>query len=170
MIEIYKEPNADSRTAKENLTPEELDRATKSHIRAVGNGLEWAADRLIDIGQKHDFLKVQKAKEFYDALISGKIKESDWYGEHIEGERHHLNAKQGAKTGIPKDVNLFDVLEHMFDCIIAGLSRSGEIYDVELPADLLKTAHQNTIRLVKDNVKLLTESPDDDIMNMKIES
>jgi hypothetical protein len=156
MIEITKEPNADSRTAKnyDVLPAEQLKRATENHIEHVTAGLKFFADLLLEAGKKHDHLKLEKFKEFHEALKSGKIKESAWYQEHKTKERHHL------KAHVPEDVNLIDVFEHLVDCVMAALSRSGDLYDVDLDPRMLETALKNTIELLKKEVKV-SEAPED---------
>lgn len=150
MIEIVKSPNADSRTAEPAMTIEDLDGSTKSHISDVQQGLMMWANMLMDAGWAHDFTKRAYLEEFYEALMAGNIKESKWYQIHISRERHHL------LSNAPTDVNLLDVLEHVTDCVMAGLARSGEIYDVDIPPELLQAALKNTVELLKSRVKVLT--------------
>ena len=154
MITIKKSPNADSRSAPDlkSLDVKTLESDTNRHIGDIKNGLKFFADMLKEAGEKHDHLKLDRLEEFHEALTSEKIKESKWYKDHITEERHHLVAKVGTISGVPKDVNLIDVIEHLVDCVMAGMARSGEIYDVELPADVLKKAHENTIELLKKNI------------------
>lgn len=161
MIEITKEPNADSRS-NPNPSKEELREATKRHIEHVSQGLHFFADLLVEAAKKHDYLKIEKFEEFYEALISGKIKGSQWYEQHITDERHHLKSK------IPDDVNLVDVFEHFIDCVVAGLSRSGEIYDVDIDSRVLSTAHENSIELLKANIKVLPSVSEDKIEDIKL--
>ena len=153
MIEITKEPNADSRSAKEYdvLPKEQLRSATESHIGHVKDGLKFFADMLNESGANHDHTKLDRFDEFHKALTSGKIKNSDWYETHINKERHHLISK------VHDDVNLVDVFEHLVDCVMAALSRGGELYDIDLPNEVLQKAHKNTVNLLKKNVTI-TES------------
>jgi hypothetical protein len=148
MIVILKSPNADSRSAEEELTLEELSKSTESHVSDVEAGLQFFANALTDAGWNHDFTKRAYLEEFLDALKAGNIKESKWYKLHITRERHHL------KSHVPEDVNLIDVLEQLTDCVMAGLARSGEIYDIDLPDELLQTAYKNTVELLKKQVEV----------------
>lgn len=159
MIEITKSPNADSRTADPNTDLIELTRSTRSHIDDVNKGLNLIAEMLVDRGPKHDNTKMSAMEEFNAALKSGKIKESEWYKKHITEERHHL------KSHVPEDVTLIDVIEHLVDCTMAGLTRSGTIYDIDLSPELLQLAAQNTVELLKDNT-VVVES--DDLLDEKI--
>lgn len=54
----------------------------------------------------------------------------------------------------PHDVNLIDVLDFIADCCMAGLARSGSVYELKLPAELLQRAFQNTIRHLIDSTEL----------------
>lgn len=57
-------------------------------------------------------------------------------------------------TGVPKDVNLLDVLEYIADCVMAGMARSGEVYALEMSPELLNEAFLNTIDILKAEVKV----------------
>lgn len=153
MIKVTKSPNADSRTANPEASKMELIRSTESHISDVNAGLKLISDMISERGKKHDNTKLSAMDEFNAALKSGKIKETEWYKKHITEERHHL------KSYVPKDVNLIDVIEHLVDCTMAGLTRSGTIYDVDLSPETLQLAAQNTVELIKSNVKVV-ESED----------
>ena len=160
MIQITREPNADSRTAKPGFNKEDLKKATEIHIDDVNKGMKFFADMIIASAKKHDNTKLSNFNDFFEALNSGKVKESDWYKTHITKERHHLVAN------VPNDVTLIDVIEHLVDCVIAGMARSGTVYDIDLPADVLKVAHQNTVELLKKNIKVVKK--DEDILDTKV--
>jgi hypothetical protein len=68
--------------------------------------------------------------------------------------RHHLTKKDG----IPDDVNLIDVLDFISDCVVAGMARSGKVYPLELPSELLQRAFDNTVSLLKAEVKVEEDS------------
>jgi len=122
---------------------------TDQHITDVDKVMQYFSDELIEKGKNHDFLKKTRSDEFYDSLISGKIKDSKWYQDHITKERHHL------KSHVPDDVNLIDVLEYLGDCVVAGLSRSGDIYDIDPSDKLLRKAFDNTVELLKKEIKVV---------------
>jgi hypothetical protein len=46
------------------------------------------------------------------------------------------------------------VLEHIVDCVAAGLARSGEVRPVELSDELLQKALRNTVELVQNMTEL----------------
>ncbi|MCM1439700.1 MAG: hypothetical protein NC131_10965 [Roseburia sp.] len=152
MITIRKSPNADSRTADPAAGKEELLESTTSHIADVEEGLRFLAELIKDRGPQHDHTKTEMLDEFYEALKSGHIKDTVWYNHHITAERHHL------KSHVPQDVNLIDVIEHIVDCSMAGMARSGEIYDTDIDPNVLQLAVQNTVKLIQMNTRVLDES------------
>jgi hypothetical protein len=66
--------------------------------------------------------------------------------------RHHLDAE----GGVPEDVNLFDVMEMLVDRTVAGMARSGDVFPLELPDELLQKATQNTMKLLIDAIEVIT--------------
>jgi uncharacterized protein with von Willebrand factor type A (vWA) domain len=76
------------------------------------------------------------------------FKQTGWYDNHRKIHRHHLDKADG----VPPDVNLLDVLEHIADCVMAGMGRSGTVYDMKLPDELLQRALRNTVELLKAQV------------------
>lgn len=162
MIEITKSPNADSRTSKDELTVDELRKSTESHIKDVSKGLGFIAELIQSRGPLHDHTKIDMMDEFYAALTSGKIKETNWYQKHITEERHHL------KSYVHNDITLVDVIEHVVDCTMAGLARSGDVYDIDLSPDVLVLAVNNTVELLKKNTRVVTEEVD--VLDQDIDS
>lgn len=152
MILVKKSPNADSRTMKGMVGKEELKRSTQSHINDVYNGIDLIAQMMLVRAYNHDHTKMELMNEFHEALTGGHIIDSPWYQHHITAERHHL------KRHVPSDVNLIDVLEHVVDCTMAGLARSGEdanIFDLDIDPEVLKLAIQNTSKLIRENSKVI---------------
>ena len=64
-------------------------------------------------------------------------------------ERHHL------KRHCPDDVNMLDVIEMICDCVAAGMARSGEVYDVDIPAEVLTKAVKITVELLKSHIQVI---------------
>lgn len=151
-IKIKKSTDADSRTAKGELSKKKLEKASLQHIRDVEVGMLFFASLIRDAGRKHDFTKITHLDEFWEdykqGLADEEFKKADWYQTHINKERHHLN------SNIPHDVNLVDVLEMIVDCIMAGHARFGEVNPsfLELSPDLLEKAYWNTIYLLNGNL------------------
>lgn len=157
---VKKSPNADSRTMTPDADKAELSRSTESHINDVGAGLKFIADTLVARGRDHDHTKMENMDEFHAALRSGHVKDTSWYQKHITEERHHL------KSHVPDDVNLIDVIEHLVDCTMAGLTRSGTVYDVDLSPEVLQLAAQNTVEVLKKNTTVVED--DTDVLNTPI--
>jgi hypothetical protein len=44
------------------------------------------------------------------------------------------------------------VLEHIADCVMAGMGRSGTVYELKLSDELLQRAFRNTVELLKSRV------------------
>lgn len=156
MVHIFKNPNGDTRTAKQDVTLEEFKKANEQHIDDV-SGVMYELSRLVDeAGENHDCTKLSQAKLFYDNFVSTMKHNADfvndeWYQMHITAERHHLLSK------CPHDVNLIDVLEMISDCVCAGLSRSGEVRELELSHEILDRAVKNTVQLISDMIQVHDE-------------
>ena len=155
MIEIQKSETADSRTAIGNPTKEELLNSSLQHIGDVQKGLDFFRCMLCNAGKRHDFTKVDEAgiDAFYEAfagkMIDDEFKAGPWFQRHIKEERHHM------KDYMHPDINLIDVIERVVDIVMAGMGRSGVVYEDMLDAEMLQTAYANTIELLKNNVKVV---------------
>lgn len=154
IIKIKKSSNADTRSAKGNVSKEELLANTESHISDVKRVGAMLALKLAEQVEQHDHTKIDHIDEFYNDFTSGRqgqpFKELPWWKIHMT-ERHHLN------DSVPEDVNLIDVLEMVIDCTVAGLARSGEVYDIEIPEEVLKQAINNTKQYIIDNTEIIDE-------------
>lgn len=153
-IKIVKSPNADTRSAEGDVSKEELLNQTLSHILDVRNVGNMLAEKLKDQVIEHDHTKLDYIDEFYQDFVSGKqgaeFKALPWWQKHMT-ERHHLN------DSVPEDVNLIDVLEMVIDCTVAGLARSGDVYDITIPNDVLARAINNTKDLIINNTEIISE-------------
>jgi len=159
MIQVQKAVNADSRSANSNFNIKTLETDTRKHINDVSKGLDFISTEIFKRGVFHDNTKLSFMDQFYDALKSNNVKSSFWYNMHITTERHHL------KSNPPEDVNLIDVIEHLVDCTMAGLTRSGTIYDIDLPSELLQKAVANTVELLKNNIHVVDSNGGNDNVN-----
>lgn len=152
-IKIKETKKCDTRTIRAGEKPtKEVARAeTEEHISAVNKCARFLASKLLEQCAKHDHTKLDNFDEFYDALCTGyagkEFKDLAWWEKHL-AERHHLNDR------CPKDVTLIDVIEMICDCVAAGLARSGEVYDLKLSNEVLKTAFENTAKLLIDNIEV----------------
>lgn len=148
MITIKKNPNGDTRTAPKGITFEQVQKANDMHREDVKNVMQEFAKRIAYAGEQHDYTKKSQEALFYrdfvDAQENGaNFADGEWYRMHTKTERHHLLAD------CKEDVNLIDVLEMISDCMCAGLTRSGEVRDIEIDDEILQKAVKNTAELVK---------------------
>ena len=157
-IIIKKSENADTRSAKGNVTKEDLLNNSLSHIQDVKDGGYLFSELLEEQVEKHDYTKIQDIDMFYKDFTSGlqgkEFKVLPWYQKHLT-ERHHLNDR------CPEDVNLIDVLEMVIDCSVAGLARSGNIFPINISNEILQKAIENTKQMIIDNVEV------EEVLNMK---
>jgi len=119
------------------------------HITDVAKGLRFFADKLKECSGKHDHDKISDIDGFYRDFRTN-FDEHTWWDNHRGVNRHHINMPDG----VPANVNLVDVIEHITDCVMAGMARSGEVYDLKIPNKVLQDAFQNTIEMLKDNVQV----------------
>lgn len=148
MITIQPSPTADTRTCDyTQVTKETLLNSSTQHINDVRRALDFFMARVCEAGQRHDPDKLTDIDGFYDDFVTG-FKVTDWWDRHRKLNRHHLTEDDG----IPADVNLIDVLDFIADCVMAGMARSGSVYPLTLPPELLERAFQNTVTLLKAQV------------------
>ncbi len=148
MIKIQKSETADTRTCDfANVSRETLGVSSVQHIGDVRVALGFFAQMLHRAGAMHDVDKLTDLDSFHADFVTG-MKASGWWERHRTLNRHHLTLDDG----IPADVNLIDVLDFIADCVMAGMARSGSVYPLALPPDLLERAFQNTITLLKSAV------------------
>lgn len=148
MIEITKSATADTRTCDfANTTKETLLESSRQHIADVGKALAFFASKLIEAASTHDYDKLTAIDWFHADFITG-FKQTGWWDNHRQIHRHHL----GKADGVPADVNLIDILEFVADCVMAGMGRSGSVYPLSLPDDVLRRALANTTELLKAQV------------------
>lgn len=155
MLKIRKSETADTRSAKEPVTKEMLLSSSHQHIGDVRKAINFMRGYLSAIAVKHDHTKIElidqfhknfKAKQEDDSLDFKKL---GWFKKHVTQERHHLN------DHVPEKVNLFDIMERIADITMAGMARSGKIYDDELDPKILAKAYKNTIELLTNNIEVI---------------
>lgn len=148
MITIQKSQTADTRTCDyANVSRETLLASSRQHIGDVYQALMFFGDELQKAGKRHDTDKITDIDGFHADFLTG-FKQTGWWDRHRKLNRHHLTQDDG----IPADVNLIDVLDFISDCVMAGMARSGSVYPLQLPPELLERAFQNTAELLKSNV------------------
>lgn len=150
MIVIHPSPTADTRTCDwSKVTKEQLLESSVQHIGDIRAGLMFFAQKLFEQSVAHDHDKISDIDGFHADFRTG-FAQKGWWDKHRMVNRHHLTAEDG----IPMDVNLIDVLDFIVDCVMAGMARSGSVYPLALPPELLEKAFQNTVTLLKANVRL----------------
>lgn len=153
MIEVEKSPTADTRTCDvANVSKHMLLESSRNHIMDVGKALALFSSMLSDAAVRHDYDKLTAINWFFSDFQTG-FSSTGWWENHRKIHRHHLNYEDG----IPPDVNLLDVLEYIADCVMAGMARSGRVYDVQLSDDVLRDAFVNTVELLKSQVVVVKE-------------
>ena len=154
MIHINKSQNADSRTSGGAVAKEQLLTSSQSHIGDVIKGMDFFAHMMMNAGAIHDNTKISGINEFHHDFVNLKpgaeFKAGKWWKQHAQ-ERHHLN------DFCPRDVNLVDVIEMLVDCVMAGMARSGTLYEITVPDEVLKEAVQNTVNLLREQVVVLKD-------------
>jgi hypothetical protein len=145
MITIQPSPTADTRTCDyTQVTKEQLYASSQQHIGDVSKALQFFEYLLRCAIESHDPDKLSDIDGFHADFVTG-FKQTEWWDRHRKLNRHHL----ANEDGIPEDVNLIDVLDFIADCVMAGMARSGSVYPLQLPPDLLERAFQNTVELLK---------------------
>lgn len=148
MIEISKSPTADTRTCDyTNVSKATLLGSSVQHIADVGKALAFFGSKLTEQAVAHDTDKLTDIDGFHADFVTG-FAATGWWDRHRQLNRHHLTKEDG----IPADVNLIDVLDFIADCVMAGMARSGSVYPLNLPPELLDRAFQNTVAMLKDQV------------------
>ena len=147
----------DTRTATHMPTREEFREANWSHKDDVLNlAVAFASELRSRVGN-HDWTKVQAPYDemFYELMKStiedgADFMDGEWARLHYDVlERHHLSRH------CPSDVTLFDVLEMLFDCVSAGMTRSGSVYPIEISNEILQKAVSNTVDYLVKHVEVL---------------
>jgi len=150
VITIKPSPTADTRTCDwSKVTKEKLLWSSYDHVRDVEKGLSLFVEMLHSAALHHDHDKFSDIDGFHRDFQTG-FKQTEWWDSHRKVNRHHLNVPDG----VPADVNLIDVLDHITDCVMAGMARSGSVYELSLPDELLQRAFANTVELLKKNVQV----------------
>lgn len=149
-IVIKPSSTADTRTATEKVSIEQLKESSEQHIDDVRRGMNFVASLIKQCGKDHDWTKIRYLKSFYEQFSSAQetgVWGNGWFDKvHVKQERHHLCDR------VPSDVNLIDVIEHIVDCVMAGKGRAGSFTPDLLGAGVLERAYANTQKLIADAV------------------
>lgn len=149
-ITIHPSPTADTRTCDwSKVSRDQLLASSLQHKQDIAKALGFFQMLLTEAATRHDHDKLHAIEQFHSDFATG-FKQHGWWDEHRRVNRHHLTADDG----IPDDVNLIDVLDYIADCVMSGMARSGSVYDITLPPELLCRAFANTTELLKASVKV----------------
>jgi hypothetical protein len=147
-IKIQQSKTADTRTCDfKNVSRETLLASSRQHIRDVVKALAFFNAKLTEAAGEHDYDKLTGIDRFHADFVTG-FKQTGWWDKHRCLHRHHLDKEDG----VPDDVNLLDVLEYVADCVMAGMARSGSVYEIKISDELLTNAFANTVRLLSEQV------------------
>ena len=157
-IIVHKNTNGDSRVAKKVPTIEEFKYANKDHIQEVSKMIDSCCAQLRTQAEMHDWTKTREPYQtmFYNDLcktIRGEMEfmSGEWAHQHYDiNERHHLS------RSAPDDVNMFDVIEMLCDCAVAGKARhdDSDIYPPTIADEVLQRAFRNTFDLLLDAIEV----------------
>lgn len=160
MVKIRKNTNGDTRVADHVPTINEFDMANVAHVEDVKNLVNEFCSIFKLKSSDHDWTKRRDPYRsmFYRdlcATLEGRLPdfmEGEWAKQHYyENERHHL------AVYAPDDVDMFDVIEMICDCVAAGMARSGNVYEVKIPGDVLQRAVKNTVEILSGVIEVVED-------------
>lgn len=156
IVEIKPSPTADTRSCDwSKVSMSQLCDSSIQHRDDVKRGMEFFVRMMREQAALHDYDKLTDLEGFHADFQTG-FESTKWWDRHRKINRHHLLQEDG----IPEDVNLIDVLDMIVDCTMAGMARTGEVYPLELSADVLARAFQNTAALLKSHTIVVKEPTD----------
>lgn len=147
-VKIKKTLKCDTRTLPPGSVVSEADAKedTLKHRQAVIDVGNFICEKIKEQFKEHDWSKLgSNLAEFTAGLNKGidSPEFEEWYEMHVMAERHHL------KKFVPDDVNIIDLLEMLIDCVCAGMARTGTVYPMDLPNELLQKVVSNTVEYLK---------------------
>lgn len=148
MITISKSQTADTRSCDfASVSRETLLASSAQHIDDVRAALFLFTQMIGHAATTHDLDKLTGIDWFHRDFVTG-FKETGWWDNHRKITRHHLSEADG----VPRDVNLLDVLEWVADCVMAGMARSGTVRPLTIDPDVLMRAVHNTAKLLESQI------------------
>lgn len=147
-IVIEQSKTADTRSCDyAGVTQETLFKSSEQHIADVRAALAFFRQEIDAASARHDYDKLSDIAGFHADFVTG-FTQTGWWDRHRALNRHHLLQPDGVR----EDVNLIDVLDMIADCVMAGMARSGSVYPLDIPQDVLRKAFDNTVDLLKQRV------------------
>lgn len=154
-ITIRPSTTADTRSCDyARVSKDTLLRSSVQHIDDVRRGLGFFVSELLAAADRHDFDKITEIDHFHADFVTG-FAQTGWWDQHRQLNRHHLLQADGVRD----DVNLIDVLDMIADCVMAGMARTGYVYPLEIPEDVLRRAFDNTVELLRNHIRVAKEEP-----------
>jgi len=148
-IKIKKSTCADTRSCDyASVTKRQLASATMDHISDVTKGINLFKKWLDMAAANHDLTKLGMLDRFHKEFTEGFKKSQEWLHDHWTHERHHL------MSHVPEDVDLVDVVEMAVDLSMSAAARSGEMFKVEVPNEVLQKAFENTMKRLYNSVEV----------------
>lgn len=151
-VSLEKSDTADTRTCDvSTVTREQLRYSSVAHRRDVMALFESVCTYLKNKAASHDMTKLEEIDWFYEDFKTG-FKKQGWYDMHRLAERHHI----AHGDGVPFDVDLFDVLEHLVDNVTSCVARTGDkskYIPAKLRPEMLAKAIRNTEMKLLDAVE-----------------
>lgn len=148
MITIQTSATADTRTCDcTKVSKEQLMESSVQHIDDVAKGFDFFINMLKEQAARHDHDKLSDIAGFHRDFLTN-FEQTTWWDNHRKVNRHHLEQKDG----VPKDVNLVDVLDMVVDCVMAGMGRSGSVRPLKIAPEVLMAAFKNTAKLLESKV------------------
>jgi hypothetical protein len=152
-INIKKSATDDTRTCDyKSVSQEDLLLSSRQHIDDVREGMLFLLHKLVKAAAQHDYTKIQAIELFHKDFVTG-FETQDWYSMHKQVERHHIG--ESTPDGVKDDVNLIDVIEHVVDCVMAGMGRSGSVYPMNVSSEVLQRAVQNTADMLQREIEVV---------------
>lgn len=154
MIKIQPSQTADTRTCDfAHVSKATLLASSAQHIGDVGQALAYFGQQITAAAVRHDTDKLTDIDGFHADFVTG-FAATGWWDRHRALNRHHLMQADGVR----EDVDLIDVLDFIADCVMAGMARSGSVYELKLSPELLERAFQNTVAKLKAQVVIESEA------------
>lgn len=153
MITIKPIISEDASNATKTMTEQEVRANAQQHIKNIQQGMRFFIEMLQVALTKHDQTKMDHFNEYYKDFQAKQKGDTtpfemmNWFSSIHLVERHH-------SANPPEDINLIDVLDQICDKVIDGMGKQGKPEDDVYDSTTLKKAYDNTVELLRKNVKV----------------
>ena len=133
------------------VTKQELEESTRLHCLDIAGALAVIREEISHRNRWHDHTKIDLIDDFHADFVTG-FKQTLWWDVHKQMERHHL-----AWNRVNEDINLVDIIEHVADCVVSCIARSGKenFRMPEISNELLQKAVQNTCTMLINSAEVV---------------